>query len=71
MVEDIGALKEKLLTVSSEIDEIKNSFTKGAENLSRIQSLLDIGNIEDIHNLINITFIIQKIFNNSQSNRMP
>jgi chromosome segregation ATPase len=51
-VENIDSLKEKLLSVSNEIDAIKNTFTKNAENLSRIQNLLSIGNLEDITGMI-------------------
>jgi len=51
-VENIDSLKEKLQSVSNEIDAIKNSFTKNAENLSRIQNLLSIGNLEDITGMI-------------------
>ena len=51
-IENIDSLKEKLQSVSNEIDAIKNSFTKNAENLSRIQNLLSIGNLEDITGMI-------------------
>ena len=51
-VEDIDALKEKLLAVSGEIDAIKNSFSKNAEDLSRIQSMLSVGKLEEISGII-------------------
>jgi len=51
-VENIDSLKEKLHTVSNEIDAIKNSFTKSAENLSRIQNMLSVGNLEDLTGMI-------------------
>ena len=51
-VENIDTLKEKLHAVSNEIDAIKNSFTKNAENLSRIQNMLSVGNLEDISEMI-------------------
>ena len=51
-MEDIGSLKEKLLAVSNEIDAIKNSFSKSTEELSRIQSMLSVGEIEDISGTI-------------------
>jgi chromosome segregation ATPase len=34
--------------VTNEIDTIRNSFAKGAEDLARLQSMLDIGNLEDM-----------------------
>ncbi|UCF50232.1 MAG: hypothetical protein JSU91_01770, partial [Thermoplasmatales archaeon] len=52
MVEDIGSLREKLLAVSNEIDDIRNSFAKGAEDLSRVQSMLSVGDIESISGVI-------------------
>ena len=52
MVEDIGSLREKLLAVSNEIDDIKNSFAKGAEDLSRVQSMLSVGDIENISGVV-------------------
>lgn len=51
-VENIDSLKEKLLTVSNEIDAIKNSFSKSAEDLSRIQSMLGVGNLDEISNVL-------------------
>ena len=47
-IENLDSLKEKLMTVTNEIDAIKLSFTKGAEELSRIQNMLNVGNIEDL-----------------------
>ena len=51
-VENIDTLKEKLHAVSNEIDVIKNSFTKNAENLSRIQNMLSVGNFDDLTGMI-------------------
>jgi len=51
-VENIDSLKEKLLTVSNEIAAIKNSFSKSAEDLSRIQSMLGVGNLDEISNIL-------------------
>jgi len=51
-VEDIDSLKEKLLAVSNEIDTIKNSFSKSTEDLSRIQRMLSVGDLEDIGGMI-------------------
>ena len=51
-MEDIDSLKEKLLAVSNEIDTIKNSFSKNTEDLSRIQRMLSIGNLEDLGGMI-------------------
>ena len=50
--EDIDSLKEKLLAVSNEIDTIKNSFSKNTEDLSRIQKMLSVGDLEDIGGMI-------------------
>jgi len=43
----VNSLKDKLQSVTTEIDSIKNSFTKGAEDLARIQSMLDISNLDE------------------------
>jgi len=51
-VEHVSFLKERLHQVADEIDTIKNSFSKGAEELSRIRSMLDIENLEEIGNII-------------------
>lgn len=51
-IENIDSLKEKLLAVSNEIDAIKNSFSKSAEDLSRIQSMLGVGNLDEISNIL-------------------
>jgi len=51
-MEDIDSLKEKLQAVSNEIDTIKNSFSKSTEDLSRIQRMLSIGDLEDLGGLI-------------------
>ena len=51
-VENLDSLKEKLNTVTNEIDAIKLSFSKSAEDLSRIQNMLNIGNIEDISGVL-------------------
>ena len=50
--ENLDSLKEKLVAVTSEIDEIKSSFAKNTEDLSRIQSMLSIGHIDDIGGVI-------------------
>jgi len=46
------SLKDKLRAVTEEIDVLKNSFSKGAEDLARIQSMLDIGKIDDMNNTL-------------------
>lgn len=51
-VGDIDSLKDKLQMVTSEIDTIKNSFAKGAEDLARLQNMLDLGNLEQISTMI-------------------
>ena len=42
----VSSLRDKLQSVTTEIDSVKNSFAKGAEDLARIQSMLDIGDLE-------------------------
>jgi len=51
-VEQIGSLKEKLLAVSSEIDTIKNSFSKSAQDLSRIQGMLNVEHLDEIGGIL-------------------
>jgi len=51
-VENLDSLKEKLMTVTNEIDAIKLSFTKSTEDLSRIQNMLNVGNIEDLSGVL-------------------
>jgi len=51
-VERVSSLKERLRLVADEIDGIKNSFSKNTENLSRIQGMLDVGNLEEISGII-------------------
>ena len=50
--EHISSLKERLRHVADEIDTLKNSFSRSTEELSRIQGMLDIGNLEEIGNVI-------------------
>ena len=49
---DIDSLKNKLQMVTNEIDTIRNSTAKNAEDLARLQSMLDIGNIEDVSTVV-------------------
>jgi len=51
-IENVTSLKDKLRTVTNEIDSIKNSFSKGAEDLTRIQSMLDVEHLEDLSGVI-------------------
>ena len=51
-INNLDSLKEKLLAVTNEIDAIKTSFTKSTEELSKIQSMLDVSSIEDISGVI-------------------
>jgi chromosome segregation ATPase len=51
-VEHIGSLKEKLLDVSNEIDTLKNSFSKNAEDLSRIQNMLSVQNLDELNGIL-------------------
>ena len=50
--ENIGSLKEKLLTVSNEIDSIKNSFSRSADDLARIQNLLRVEHLDEISGIL-------------------
>ena len=51
-LEHIDTLKEKLMSVSNEIDSIKNSFSKSAEDLSKIQNMLQIGNLDELGGML-------------------
>lgn len=48
----VGSLKERLQQVADEIDTIKNSFSKSTEELSRVQSMLDVKSLEEISGII-------------------
>lgn len=50
--EYVDSIKGKLQAVSSEIDALKNSFSKSTEDLTRIQDMLSIGNLDDISGVI-------------------
>lgn len=50
--QQVDSLKDKLRAVTEEIDVLKNSFSKGAQDLARIQSMLDISNIDDMSSAI-------------------
>ena len=50
--EHISSIKEKLQQVSDEINTLKLSFSKSTEDLSRIQSMLDVGGMGDITGII-------------------
>ncbi|MEA2055539.1 MAG: hypothetical protein U9O49_01750 [Candidatus Thermoplasmatota archaeon] len=51
-MEPASSMKGKLQKVSDEIDSIKNSFSKGTEDLARIQSMLDVESVEDMSGII-------------------
>ncbi len=51
-VEQVGSIKERLQHVASEIDTIKNSFSKSTEDLSRVQNMLNVGGLEEISGVI-------------------
>lgn len=51
-VEQLGLLKEKLLNVSDEIDAVKNSFSRSAEDLSRIQTMLNLEHLDEISGIL-------------------
>jgi chromosome segregation ATPase len=48
----ISSIKERLRNVADEIDTIKDSFSKNTQDLTKIQSMLDIGNLEEISGVI-------------------
>ncbi len=55
IVEDMGnldTLRKKLMTVTNEIDSIKDSFSKGTEDLERIQKMLHVENIDEISGVL-------------------
>ena len=51
-IESFDSLKQKLAAVTNEIDAIKVSFVKSAEDLSKIQNMLSVGHIEDIDGVL-------------------
>ena len=50
--EHLVTLGERLRQAADEIDNIKNSFVKNTEDLSKIKNMLDVGNIGDINGII-------------------
>ena len=55
LVKDMGhlsSLEERLRQATDEIDSIKSLFSKSTEDLSRIQSMLDVGNLGEISTII-------------------
>jgi len=48
----IDTLKDRLTTVSNEIDALKMSFSKSTEDLSRIQNMLGVDNIDELGNIV-------------------
>ena len=50
--EHLDSLKDRLTTVSIEIDAIKNSFLKSTDDLTRIQNMLGVDNVEELGNII-------------------
>jgi chromosome segregation ATPase len=50
--EQLGLLREKLLNVSDEIDAVKNSFSRNAEDLSRIQTMLSLEHLDEISGIL-------------------
>jgi chromosome segregation ATPase len=51
-LEYLGSFKEKLLAVSNEIDTIKNSFSRSTEDLSRIQGMLSVKQVDEISGIL-------------------
>ncbi|MCD6572141.1 MAG: hypothetical protein J7K62_02600 [Thermoplasmata archaeon] len=50
--EHIDNLKDNLQQISQEIENIRTSFYKGAENLERIKNLLDVKRLDEFVNII-------------------
>ena len=50
--DNLDSLKEKLLAVTNEIDNIKVSFAKSTEELSKVQSMLDVGSMQEISGVL-------------------
>jgi len=50
--EHLDSLEERLRQATVEIDNIKSCFSKSTEDLSRIQNMLDVGNLGNINQLI-------------------
>ena len=48
----VDSLKDKLRQVTSEIDSIKNSFSKSTEELARLQKMLDVENVDEISGMM-------------------
>jgi len=48
----LGSLEERLRQATDEIDSIKSLFSKSTEDLSRIQSMLDVGDLGEISTII-------------------
>jgi chromosome segregation ATPase len=51
-VEHVDTLMDRLRQAADEIDQIKTSFSKSTENLSRIQNMLDVGGLQQIGGII-------------------
>jgi len=49
---NFDSLKERLTAVTNQIDAIKDSFTRSTEELAKIQSMLNIGNLDDITSVL-------------------
>ena len=45
---DIGSFESKLQQVANEIDQLKNTFSKSTEELSRIKNMLDIDTFKEV-----------------------
>ena len=51
-VEHVDTLMDRLRQAADEIDELKTSFCKSTENLSKIQNMLDVGGLQQIGGII-------------------
>ena len=49
---NLDSLRERLTAVTNQINAIKDSFTRGTEELAKIQSMLSMGNLDDITSVL-------------------
>jgi myosin heavy subunit len=49
---DLGSFENKIQQVANEIDQLKNSFSKSTEDLSRIKNMLDMETFKDVTSTI-------------------
>ena len=52
---DLGSFENKIQQVANEIDQLKNSFSKSTEDLSRIKNMLDMDAFKDVLQPLNVS----------------